>query len=290
MDNEHLLGEFLRARRELVRPEDFGLPGAGRRRVAGLRREEVAMLAGVSSDYYIRLEQGRDRHPSEEVLDALGRALKLKAEELTHLRELARAKPRRRRPSSRPERAGRGLLSMLESMPHLPALVLGRYFDVLAANSLGSALLGRDTGNLVRMVFLDPAARALFPRWETVAEDAVAALRKAAGADVDDPRLAALVGELSIKSQPFARMWGRHEVRGKAHAAKLFDHPLVGRLSLTYETFTVNSAAGQQLLVYQADPEGPSAAALALLGSLVADAPAAHLAQPETDQQTSTTP
>lgn len=272
MDNDNRLGEFLRARRELVRPEDFGLPDARRRRVSGLRREEVAMLAGLSSDYYVRLEQGRDRHPSEEVLDALGRVLRLESPALARLREMARDKPRRRPPARRPERVSPNLLRLMDTWRHQPALVLGRCLDVLAANALGTALLGPATRNTVRLVFLDPASRSFYPDWERVAQDAVAALRAAAGADLDDPRLIELVGELSIKSRDFVRLWSRHDVRGRTRDSKRFCHPLVGELTLTYEVFTVNSASRQQLVVYQAEPGSPSDGALALLGSLTAGA------------------
>lgn len=275
MDSENPLGEFLRARRALVRPEDVDLPAGTRRRVAGLRREEVAMLAGVSTDYYVRLEQGRERHPSAQVAEALARALGLDAEAAAHLHALASPSPARRRPAPRRERVSPNLLRMMEAWPHTPAVVLGRCLTVLAHNALGRALFDGHTysGDLARLVFLDPDAREFYPDWERVAANTVAGLRAGAGADHDDPRLIEVVGELSLKSETFRRLWARHEIRQKTHETKRFRHHLVGELTLHYESLTVNSAPGQQLVVYQAEPGSASEQALALLGSLTAAAP-----------------
>ncbi|TDE11479.1 helix-turn-helix transcriptional regulator [Jiangella asiatica] len=274
-DTDTRLGDFLRARRELARPEDVGLPaGWGRRRVPGLRREEVAMLAGVSADYYVRLEQGRDKHPSEQVLEALARVFGLDDDAAAHLRELARpAQPRRRSPS-RPEKVGTGTLRLLESWPNTPAMVLGRYLDVLAANPLALTVNSCSAPgvNQVRAVFLDPAARDIYPDWDTVAQETVASLRAAAGADLDEPRLTELVGELSLKSDDFRRLWARHDVRPKTAGVKRFVHPMVGELTLSYETLAIASAPGQLLVVYHAEPGSPSERALALLGSATASA------------------
>jgi len=271
MDSANRLGEFLRARRELARPESHGMPAAGLRRTPGMRREEVAMLAGVSTDYYIRLEQGRDKHPSAQVLDALAAALTLEEDAVAHLHELARPQPRRRRRAGRPERVSQGLVRLMERWPDTPALVLGRYMDVLAGNALGVALFGwLSDRSLVRAVFLDPRARDFYRDWQKVTRDCVASLRATAGADLDDPRLTDLVGELSLKSADFARLWARHDVRGKTTESKRLRHPVVGELTLSYEALTVNSAPGQQLVVYQAEPGSPSEQALALLGSVVA--------------------
>jgi transcriptional regulator with XRE-family HTH domain len=219
VESDNRIGTFLRARRERVRPEDVGLPDFGRRRVPGLRREELATLAGVSADYYVRLEQGRERHPSEQVLDALARALQLDDEATAHLHELARPAPRRRRSAGRPERIRPELVRLMEAWSHTPAIVIGRHMDVLAANPLATVLHGRFTRgtNLVRGVFLDPASRELYPEWEAVARETVAALRAAVGPDVDDPRLTDLVGELSLKSEEFRKLWARHDVRQKTH-------------------------------------------------------------------------
>ncbi|MCO8305530.1 helix-turn-helix domain-containing protein [Streptomyces hygroscopicus] len=274
MDSENPLGRFLRARRELVRPEDVGiLPGA-RRRVAGLRREEVALLAGVSTDYYVRLEQGRERHPSSQVVDALARALVLEEDAVAHLHRLARPAPGRRRPAARRERVSPTLLRMMEGWPRTPAVVLGRCLTVLAHNTLGGALFDGHTHSrdLVRLVFLDPDAREFYPDWERVAANTVAGLRAAVGLDEEDPELIAVVGELSLKSETFRRLWARHDIRQKTHETKRFRHRLVGELTLDYEALTVNSAPGQQLVVYQAEPGSPSEQALSLLGSLAAEA------------------
>jgi transcriptional regulator with XRE-family HTH domain len=273
MASENLLGEFLRARRALTRPADFGLPEPIRRRSPGLRREEVALLAGVSVDYYVRLEQGRDRNPSQQVLDALAKVFQLDGETAAHLYRLAQPEPRRRRNRSRrPERVSPGLLRLLDGWPHTPAIVLGRYLDVLAGNLLATALAPCHSPgqNAVRTLFLDPGSCIAFADWDAVAADAVANLRAAAGTDLDDPRLTELVGELSLKSAEFRRLWARHDVRTRTIGTNRFVHPLVGELTLDFETFTVNSAPGQALVVYHAEPGSPSAHALALLGSAVA--------------------
>ncbi|GLI00829.1 helix-turn-helix transcriptional regulator [Phytohabitans aurantiacus] len=275
MNSDNRLGEFLRARRELVRPEEFGLPDPGRRRVPGLRREEVALLAGMSADYYVRLEQGRDKHPSEQVVDALARVFSLDEEAATHLRELARPVARRRRRPSQPERVSPHLARLLDAWSGTPALILGRYMDVLANNRLAAAVnhCSVKGQNQLRLVFLEPETRQIYPDWSTVAAQTVASLRASAGGDLDDPRLTELVGELSLKSEDFRRLWARHDVRAKTAGSKRFHHPMVGELTLAYETFTVNGADGQMLIVYHAEPASPSEHALKLLSSTVADAP-----------------
>ncbi|GAA1625559.1 helix-turn-helix transcriptional regulator [Nonomuraea maheshkhaliensis] len=278
MDTENLLGQFLRARRELLQPEDLGLPVGVRRRVSGLRREEVARAAGVSTDYYVRLEQGRERHPSAQVIDALARALELEEDAAAHLHELARHPDGRRAPGGRggqkggPEQVSLRLLRMMDAWTHTPAVVLGRRMTVLAANMLGEALFAghAHSGDLVRLVFLDPDARTFYPDWDRVALNTVAGLRQSIGTDYDDPALVGLVGELSLRSREFRELWARHDIRQKTHETKRFRHPLVGELTLHYESLTVNSAPGQQLVVYQADPGSASEEALGLLGSLTA--------------------
>ncbi|ATE53996.1 helix-turn-helix transcriptional regulator [Actinosynnema pretiosum] len=267
------LGTFLRARRALVRPEDVRMPASGTRRVAGLRREEVAELAGVSTDYYTRLEQGREKHPSEQVLDALAGVLRLEEDAVAHLRGLARPAPRARRRAVKREQVSTSLLRMLESWPDTPALVLNERFAVLGHNALGRALFAghEHSDDLVRLVFLDPDASTFYPDWEKIALNTVAGLRASADASGrHDAELVDLVGELSLKSAAFRRLWARHDVRRKSTERKRFNHPLVGALELTYEALTVNSAPGQQLAVYQADPGSRSAEALGLLGSLAA--------------------
>ncbi|MEO3802476.1 helix-turn-helix transcriptional regulator [Nonomuraea sp. B1E8] len=273
MNRDNPLGQFLRARRELLRPEDLGLPPGARRRVAGLRREEVAQLAGVSTDYYVRLEQGRERHPSAQVVDALARALALGEDAAAHLHRLAGVSAGRRRPAPGREQVSPHLLRMMRAWPHTPAVVLGRCLTVLAGNALGKALFAghAHSDDLVRLVFLDVDAREFYPDWDRVAVNTVAGLRAAAGADPDDPRLIEVVGELSVKSETFRTLWARHDIRQKTRETKRFRHPLVGELTLHYESLTVNGAPGQQLVVYQADPDSPSEEALSLLGSLTAE-------------------
>ncbi|MBB5938455.1 helix-turn-helix domain-containing protein [Streptomyces zagrosensis] len=274
IDRENLLGQFLRARRELLRPEDIGIPAGPRRRVVGLRREEVAQLTGVSTDYYIRLEQGRERHPSAQVVDALARALELTAEAAGHLHRLARPPASRRRPPAQREHVSPHLLRLMAAWPHTPAVVVDRCLAVLATNALGAALFDGHTyrEDLVRLVFLDPNARTFYPDWDRVAASTVGALHATVGADHNDHQLMELIGELSVKSASFRRLWARHDIRGKSHGTKRFHHPLAGELTLHYESLTVNSAPTQQLVVYQADPGSPSDEALSLLGSLTADA------------------
>ncbi|CAL9333209.1 helix-turn-helix domain-containing protein [Streptomyces sp. enrichment culture] len=274
------LGGFLRARRARLRPDDLGIPFSGRRRVPGLRREEVAALAGVSTDYYTRLEQGRERHPSPQTLDAVARALRLDDAAVAHLHRVAGPPARRtRRAAQRAERVSPHLRRLLDGWNDTPAFVLGAALDFLARNRLANALFSGFThsDNLLRMTFLDPAARGFHRDWDRAAESAVAALRQAAGVDPDHPGLGSLVGELSVKSAGFRTLWALHDVRGKTHEAKLLHHAEVGDLELHYESFTVNSAPTQQLVVYQAEPGSPSADALTLLGSLDAEpAPASR--------------
>ncbi|HLT61718.1 MAG TPA: helix-turn-helix transcriptional regulator [Microlunatus sp.] len=277
MDTENLLGQFLRARRELLRPEDVGVPVGVRRRVAGLRREEVARLAGVSTDYYVRLEQGRERHPSAQVVDALARALELDDDAAAHLRRLARPASATRRagdrpPAADPERVSDSLLRLLAAWPETPAVVLGRRLTVLAANALGEALYAghAHSDDLVRLVFLDPDARTFYPDWDRVALTTVGGLRAAVRTDYDDPDLIDLIGELSLRSAEFRELWARHDITRKTHETKRFRHPEVGELILHYEALTVNSAPGQQLVVYHAEPGSPTQERLALLGSLTA--------------------
>ncbi|QIB42139.1 helix-turn-helix domain-containing protein [Streptomyces aureoverticillatus] len=273
MDSENPLGEFLRARRTLLRPEDIGLVVSGRRRVPGLRREEVAALADVSHDYYVRLEQGRERHPSAQVVEALARALELEPDAAEHLWRLARPHPAPSRPPAAHEQVSPTLLHMMTDWHRTPAVVLGSGLRVLAHNTLGQALFAGHaySGDLLRMVFLDPDARDFYPDWEQVAANTVAGLRPADGGGHDDPALVRTVGELSLRSPEFRRLWARHDVRRKTHDSKRFRHPLVGELTLDYESLTVNSAPGQQLVVYQAAPDSASEQALTLLGSLAAD-------------------
>jgi transcriptional regulator with XRE-family HTH domain len=274
MPYENLIGQYLRARRELVRPEDVGVPDLGsRRRVPGLRREEVALLAGVSSDYYVRLEQGRDQHPSQQVLDALARALQLDDDAAAHLHRLASPPARRRRKTPRPERVPAGILQLIESWSQTPAYVYGRYMDVLAANPLATALAPYhvEGENLVRAAFLDPRVRDMYEDWERVTEATVAGLRALVGPDVDDPRLNELVGELSVRSERFRQLWARHDARPKRSGTTQIDHPQVGPLELNYEKLPIPDTDRQTLVVYHAASASPSAQALALLATTAAE-------------------
>ena len=266
------IGEFLRAKRERVAPEERGLPAGGRRRVPGLRREEVALLAGISPDYYVRLEQGRARAASDQVLDAIARVLSLDEVERDHLRVLARpdaVAPAPRAPSAPAARPG--VRALLEAMPQVPAFVLGSAMDVLATNLLGEALIALPDGprNMARHVFLDPTSPSYYPEWAKVARETAAHLRRMAGLLPDAPEIAALIGELTIGSDDFVREWARQEVVVKTHGRKLVDHPEVGRLSLDYETLTLPDEPGLMLVTYTAADERTSDA-LRTLGSWAA--------------------
>jgi transcriptional regulator with XRE-family HTH domain len=277
MAGENLIGEYLRARRELVRPEEVGLTDGGRRRVPGLRREEVAMLAGVSADYYVRLEQGRDSHPSEQVLEALGRALRLDDDALAHLRRLAAPEVRRRRRPRRPERVPAGILALLDSLHETPAYVYGRYMDVLAVNPLATALVPfyRVGENLVRAAFLDPRVAETHGDYDGATESVVASLRALTGPDVDDPQLTELVGELSVRSERFRALWARHDVKPKRAGTSRIEHPQVGEVEVGYEKLPIPEADRMTLVLYHAEPGSRSAQALALLASAVASGPSA---------------
>ncbi|ROO61504.1 helix-turn-helix protein [Micromonospora sp. Llam0] len=264
------LGAFLVARRAQLTPGDVGLTASGTRRVAGLRREEVAVLAGVSVDYYTRLEQGRERNPSASVLDAVARALDLDADARDHLFRLADVAPGSGpTPPTRPQ-VDQGLRELLDAWPDTPAIVIDRRLDLLAGNALADAFYSDFTepDNLVRMTFLDPAGGTFFVDWRRGAETCVANLRLALGHDPHDRRAHELVEELSAASPEFRRLWQRNDVRGKTHEPKTFRHSVVGELTLTYHAFDVRGAAGQQLIVYRAEPSSRSSEALRLLGSL----------------------
>ncbi|WP_432563013.1 helix-turn-helix transcriptional regulator [Kineococcus sp. SYSU DK003] len=271
MESRTPLADFLRARRELVRPEDVGLPAGSRRRVRGLRREEVALLAGISNEYYLRLEQGRDQHPSEQVVDALARALQLDAEATAHALELSRIRPRRRAGSTqhRPERVPEGVQKLLEAV-NVPAFVMDRYRDVLAANRLATALEPSLVVGANRLVslFTDPEARSYHPDWSQNTASVVAQLRADIGAEQDDARFQALVGELSLKSERFGQLWARHDVKASGSPTGIVHHPVVGELVLHREKFAVIGTASLVVVMYHAEPGTPSAEALAMLASL----------------------
>ncbi len=264
------LGDYLRARRELVDPAEVGLRVTGVRRTPGLRREEVATLAGISADYYLRLEQGRDRNPSPQVLEALARVFGLDAAATQYLLNLSAARPaRRRRPRREVVPAGiRQLVDTLE----LPAFVENRMFEVLAANRLATALSPgiRPGENRLRSVFLDERERDLHPDWEQATAGMVASFRASLGTDVDDPRIVQLVGELSLASERFRRLWARHDVKPLGGAPVRLRHPRAGMLELRREKLSIGDSGGQLLVIYHAEPGSQSARTLALLATLAA--------------------
>ncbi|RYJ25254.1 putative DNA-binding protein [Streptomyces sp. L-9-10] len=288
MDRSSEIREFLRTRRARITPEQAGIaPYRGARRVPGLRREEVAQLAGVSVDYYIRLERGRTQGVSEAVWEAVARALRLDDTERAHLFDLARpaaARTRRERPLA-PQKVRPALYRTLDAL-HVPAIVQGRRMDVLAANRLGYALVTdfqarphRDR-NAARFVFLDEEARGLYADWEQVAADCVATLRLYAGRHADDPQLTELVDELSLRSDTFRRMWADHDVLAHTTGTKRLRHPLVGDLTLDYVVLAVEDDPGQSLVIYTAEPASPTAEALGILASWTDTSPTGQDAPP----------
>lgn len=269
----NLLGEYLRARRELVTPDQVGIPVLASRRVPGLRREEVAMLAGISAEYYLRLEQGRDRNPSDQVLQAIARVLQLDDDGylLSLASERTRRSPRRARRETVPPSTAR----FVSHLPY-PSFIEGRYLDVLAANPLATALsprlrVGR---NRLRDVFLDPAEQALFSHAERAAGALVAGFRQSVGTDIDDPRYIELVGELSLASPLFRTLWARHDVVPRTGATVTFEHPSVGEIRLDREKLAISGADGLMLVAYHAEPGSADAEKLALLGSMAV--PSSH--------------
>lgn len=262
------LGDFLRAHRARLRPDDVGLASWGARRVAGLRREEVAVLAGMNSDYYARLEQGRERSPSPQILEAISSALLMDVEAREHMFRLAGTAPEVERRQPR-EVVSPALRELLDGYANAAAFVLNPANDFLASNALADALFSpfEDMDNMARMTFLDPAARSFFTQWGRAAEAVVAGLRHATGLDPHYWRLHDLVESLTEESEEFAALWSSHTVHGKARAGKELLHPDVGRLDLTYQTFDVRGAQGQQLVIYHAAPGSSGAQALSLLGS-----------------------
>jgi transcriptional regulator with XRE-family HTH domain len=280
-DQSGQLGAFLKACRARVRPDEVGLtPYGGRRRVAGLRREELALLAGVSPSYYARLEQGQSRNASPQVLDALAAALALTATERRHLHSLAETAGRRRVTRPAPiEHADPALLELLHAMPTVSALIMGRRSDVLAWNPLGHALLaahlvpdcpsvpGRRP-NMARMVFLDPDTRALYADWPRKAGAVVGNLRLTAGAHPDDPELASLIGGLTMASPEFGVLWNDHRVQACATAHYELHHPLIGDLTITQQTLRSVDNPDQTLVTCTAPPDTSSASALAVLNHL----------------------
>ncbi|MEV0175147.1 helix-turn-helix transcriptional regulator [Streptomyces sp. NPDC050803] len=279
LDRRAELSEFLRTRRARLKPEDVGLPDYGRhRRVPGLRREELAQLAGVSVAYYTRLEQGNGRNVSAEVLDSIARALRLSDAEHAHLTHLAKPKQHKKKPAGRTQQVRGALRQLLDTIDTVPAYIVGRRSDVLVWNRMAAAVFGdwselpAQDRNWARMVFLRPEYRELFVEWDQKASDMVSYLRMDAGCHPDDPRLSALVGELSVKSEEFRRLWATHDVKEKSYGVKRLRHPLVGELTLSFETFQLVDDVEQALITYHAEPGSPSAEALRLLASWGTDA------------------
>jgi transcriptional regulator with XRE-family HTH domain len=278
MSGSNELGEFLRVRRAALQPEDVGLHGYGVRRVPGLRREELAMLAGVSPTYYSRLEQGLSTNASESVIASLARALNLTADERAHLRNLARPdrSSRKRKPAIKPDHARGGTLRLITSLPATPALIMGKRSEVLGWNTLGHRLVAGHLEfdiprqparrpNMTWMLFLDEHTQDLYPRWHEEAVRAVSSLRVLAGRSPDDPELTALVGELSVKSPEFGRLWAKHPVENCVSGVKRFRHPEVGDLSLNFEVLTPPDESGHRVLMYTPEPDSAAEATLELL-------------------------
>jgi transcriptional regulator with XRE-family HTH domain len=267
------LGSFLRSRRAALSPERAGVDTYERRRVPGLRREELAQLAGVSVAYYTRLEQGQSTNASEGVLDALARALQLDSDARTHLHNLARPPHPRR---SAGDDIAPSVARLLEAMPEVPACIAGPRFEILAWNRRGHALLAGHLDatapsdpatrpNMARLVFLDPHTRELFVDRDVKARETVAYLRLAAGRRPGDHQLEALIGELSIASREFATLWAAAPVKEKTNGTRRFAHPLVGRLDLDFQVLSIPGSDGQLMITFTAQPDTPSAAALQLL-------------------------
>ncbi|WP_457965144.1 helix-turn-helix transcriptional regulator [Arthrobacter sp. D1-29] len=271
-------GKFLKAMRSRLSPEDAGTDGtAGVRRVPGLRREEVARLAGVSTDYYIRLEQGRNIHPSRTVLDSVSRALRLDSSEHAHMMDLLENCSGTSRTPGPPQGVRPALRQLLDAVGDIPALVLGRRTDVLAGNRM-AFLLFTDFGelpaqerNLTRWLILDPLARELFRDWKAVAAEAAGALRVDVGRHPNDPQANQLVGELAVHSEHFRHWWAGHKVATRSAGTVRLHHPAVGDLELNFENLVLPDDPDQLLRVFSAKPGSPSSDALTLLGSLGAD-------------------
>lgn len=264
------LGAFLRARRDSLTPDEAGIRAfPGPRRVPGLRKEELAVLAGVSADYYSRLEQGRQANVSRSVLEALAGALRLTDVERRHLHALASPTPRRRSPGILEQHADRGLVRMLTVIDHVPALVLGRRGEVLATNALLTAVLGTvgPASSLLHYLFFDPLARERIVNWEHFAASFVAALRGELGRHPDDDRLIALIDELRSRDPDAAQWWEDHRVQDYASAAKQILHPVVGALSFDIEALASTRGTDQVLIVYTTDPDSETARKLPFLAS-----------------------
>ncbi|MFF5156801.1 helix-turn-helix transcriptional regulator [Streptomyces sp. NPDC000348] len=284
------LGDFLRARRDRLRPRDVGLEPGGRRKVTGLRREELALLAGLSTDYYQRMEQGREVRPSDDVLDALAGALGLDEAERRHLFGLARAarRPVPARPDRGPERVPDSTRRLLRVMD-TPAVVLGRHLDLLAWNPMAQVLLGSPDGypperlNMLLLLFDDTrTGERSCPDWERQALEYIGMMRAAVATDPAHPRATAIIGELSIRSAEFRRLWARHDVRVSVSGTKTFRVPEVGDVVLDWDTYPLPGRPGPVMLVFTAEPGSADADRLHLLASLRATRSTAKATPPVT--------
>ncbi|WP_420367188.1 helix-turn-helix transcriptional regulator [Curtobacterium sp. L1-20] len=279
MNGPNELGNFLRVRRAALRPEDVGLQEYGVRRVPGLRREELAMLAGVSATYYSRLEQGLSTNASEAVIASIARALSLTSDERAHLFNLARPEHSapKRKSVLRPDYARPGTLRLITSLASTPAVIIGKRSEVLGWNGLGHRLVAGHLDfdspertnvrpNMTRMLFLDAHTRELYARWQEEAVRAVSSLRVLGGRSPDDAELTALVGELTMKSPEFAKLWAKHPVENCVSGAKSFRHPDVGDFELNFEVLTPPDDSGHRVLMYTPDAGSAGSNALKLLG------------------------
>jgi transcriptional regulator with XRE-family HTH domain len=279
VDNKSQIRDFLVTRRAKITPQQAGLPSYGKRRVPGLRREEVAALAGVSVDYYNRLERGNLAGVSDNILESIANALQLHDAERLHLYDLARAAnptPRTRRAATKRPQFSPSLQRVLDGMTDVAAIVRNGRLDLLAASTLGRALYSPvydDSGqppNLVWFAFMNPAARTFYPDWDGAANVAVALLRGEAGRNPHDPALTELVGQLSTRSEEFRTRWAAHNVRTHHSGTKVFRHPAVGELTLTYDVMDLPGDHGMSMTAYTAEPGSPSADGLKLLASWAA--------------------
>jgi transcriptional regulator with XRE-family HTH domain len=274
MDRSRQLAQFLRARRARIDPEDVGISNGRRRRVPGLRREEVAGLAGLSADYYTRLEQSRGHRPSEQVLRALAQALQLDADATAHLFFLGRAVPSDpHHDPTRQEDVSPELQELLDSWITTPAVIHSRWLDVLASNAVARALtrLAEPGTNMLRAMFLEPDVRDRYDDPQAVQARGVAYLRGNIAGDADDARLNGLIEELSLASETFRRLWAQHDVQLANFGDSRFFHPLVGATGLRYHTFAVEGADGLKLMVVHAAPGGPDAQALDRLAASIVE-------------------